>query len=461
MARVAATPVDWSPASWRALPAPQQPEWPSEEHAETIRARLRGLPPLVFAGEARALRDALAQAAVGRAFLLQAGDCAESFGDFSAITIREKLKIMLQMAAVLTYGATLPVVKVGRIAGQFAKPRSSPTEVVDGIELPAFRGHMIHDDAPTRDARLPDPERMLQAYHQSAATLNLLRAFTKGGFADIARVHSWNQEFVAASPQGRRYEVIASEIERALRFMAACGIDLATEVQLHQVDVWTSHEGLVLDYEESLTRRDSLTGDWYDCSAHMLWIGERTRGADGAHAEFFAGVRNPLGCKIGPAATPTDVVELCERLDPVREPGRLTLIARMGARSVGEALPPIVRAVREAGHPVVWACDPMHGNVFRTASGLKTRRFDDIMDEIHGFFAACRQEGAWPGGVHLEFTGEDVTECIGGSEAILEEQLERRYMTLCDPRLNARQSLDLAFRLAELMRASAIGVPAR
>ena len=443
----------WSPASWRGFPALQQPEWPSGERVEAVRARLAAMPPLVFAGEARALREALGRVGDGQAFLLQAGDCVESFHEFTAIAIREKLKIMLQMAAVLTYGATLPVVKVGRIAGQFVKPRTSPTERVGEEELPSFRGHMVNGEAPTFEERRPDPERMLQGYHQSAATLNLVRAFTKGGFADLNQVHMWNQEFVASSPQGRRYEQLASEIERALRFMAACGIDLRDEPQLHQVDFWTSHEGLLLEYEEALTRRDSLTGDWYDCSAHMLWIGERTRQVEGAHVEFFKGVHNPLGCKLGPTATPEEAVELCAAVNPDRVPGRLTLITRMGAERVRELVPPLVRAVREAGHPVVWACDPMHANVFKTASGVKTRRLDAIIAEIEGFFAACWQEGAWPGGVHLEFTGEDVTECLGGSEAVIEEQLSHRYETLCDPRLNARQSLDLAFHLAELMRA--------
>jgi 3-deoxy-7-phosphoheptulonate synthase len=449
---MAVTHSTWSPSSWRSHPALHQPEWPVAAEADAAIARLKSLPPLVFAGESRRLRESLAEVAAGRAFLLQAGDCAESFHDFSAVSIREKLKIMLQMSAVLTYGATLPLVKVGRIAGQFAKARSSPTEMAGDLELLSFSGHMVHGDEPTPAARVPDPDRMVQSYHQSAATLNLLRAFTKGGFADITRVHEWNQEFVASSPQGRRYEQFATEIERALRFMAACGIDLETESQLHQVDVWTSHEGLVLDYEEGLTRRDSLTGDWYDCSAHMLWIGERTRQPDGAHLEFFAGVRNPLGCKVGPAATAEEVLEICERLNPDRIPGRLTLIARMGVDRVTELLPPLVRAVQDAKHPVVWACDPMHGNVFKTAGGVKTRRFDAIMKEIEGFFGSCRAEAVWPGGVHLEFTGEDVTECLGGSEEVLEEQLNHRYETLCDPRLNARQSLDLAFRLAELMR---------
>jgi 3-deoxy-7-phosphoheptulonate synthase len=443
----------WNPASWRAVPARHQPDWPDESSADAVRETLAGLPPLVFAGEARALIAALGEVAEGRAFLLQAGDCAESFDDFSAPSIRDKLKIHLQMAAVLTFGAALPVVKVGRIAGQFVKPRSSPTEDVGGRELPSFVGHMVNGNAPTAEARVADPQRMLSGYHQSAATLNLLRAFTKGGFADLRQVHLWNQEFVASSREGRRYEALATEIERALRFMEACGVDLGSAA-LHEVDFWTSHEGLLLDYEQALTRRDSLTGDWYDCSAHMLWIGERTRQPDGAHVEFFSGVNNPVGVKVGPTATADEVLELCDRLNPSRMAGRLTLIARLGADRVADALPPLLRAVREAEHPVVWVCDPMHANVFTTASGRKTRDFDTIMAEIERFFAAHRAEGTWPGGVHLEFTGDDVTECIGGAESVSEAELDTRYETLCDPRLNARQSLDLAFRVAELMRAA-------
>jgi 3-deoxy-7-phosphoheptulonate synthase len=447
--------------AWRDREALHQPEWPDLARAEEVKRKLHALPPLVFAGEARQVRSALAEVAAGRAFLLQAGDCAESFHDYerltdtgaayAAVAIRERLQILLQMAAVLTYGAALPVLKIGRIAGQFVKPRSSPTEETPDGEIPVFRGHMIHDDAPTAAARTPDPERMLQGYLYSASALNLVRAFTKGGFADLTQVHRWNQDFVASSPQGRRYEQLASEIERALAFMAACGIDLEATPQLHQVDVWTSHEGLLLDYEEALTRRDSITGDWYDCSAHMLWIGDRTRSLDGAHVEFFASVHNPVGVKVGPDAAPEEVVELCARLNPDRVPGRLTLISRMGATRVADALPPVLRAVRDARHPVVWACDPMHGNVF-VAGGRKTRHFDAIMAELEGFFGACRAERVWPGGVHLEYTGEDVTECLGGSEELTEAQLDHRYETLCDPRLNARQSLDLAFRLAELMR---------
>ncbi len=451
----------WSPSSWRDREALQQPEWPDDGRLEAVKRRLHALPPLVFAGEARQVRAALAEVAAGRAFLLQAGDCAESFHDYerltdtgaaySAVAIRERLKILLQMAAVLTYGAALPVLKVGRIAGQFVKPRSSPLEQTPDGEIPVFRGHMIHDDAANALARVPDPDRMLEGYNLSTATLNLVRAFTKGGFADLTQVHAWNQDFVASSPQGQRYEQLASEIERALAFMAACGIDLSATPQLHQVDVWTSHEGLLLDYEEALTRRDSLTGDWYDCSAHVLWIGDRTREPDGAHVEFFSGVHNPLGVKIGPGGTAEELVELCVRLNPDRLPGRLTVIARLGAEDVTDLLPPLLRAVRDEGHPVVWTCDPMHANSF-VAGGHKTRDFEAIMTELEGFFTACRAERVWPGGVHLEYTGEDVTECLGGSEQVSEEHLDRRYETLCDPRLNARQSLDLAFRLAELMR---------
>ena len=452
-ADVAVTESTWTPSSWRRRPAAQQPEWPDPAALAAVRDRLRQLPPLVFAGEARALLTALGEVCDGRAFLLQAGDCVESFRDVSAPTIREKLKVLLQMSAVLTYAATLPVVKVGRIAGQFAKPRSELTEVVAGVELPSFRGHIVHSDEPTPDGRMPDPERLVQGYYQSASTLNLLRAFTKGGFADLTLVHTWNREFVASSPTGQRYEALAREIDRALQFMQAIGIDLARTPSLHEVDVWTSHEGLLLDYEEPLTRTDSLTGQPYDCSAHMLWIGERTRDLGGAHVEFFSGVRNPVGVKLGPRATPEEVVALAERLNPERVPGRLTFIVRVGAEQVRELLPPLLRAVREADVPVVWVSDPMHANLERTPSGTKTRRFDAIMAEIEGFFASHREVGTWPGGVHIEFTGEDVTECLGGSEAVREDQLDHRYETLCDPRLNGRQSLDLAFRVAELMRA--------
>jgi 3-deoxy-7-phosphoheptulonate synthase len=441
----------WAPTSWRDYPAEQQPEWPDRTELERVVDELRGYPPLVFAGEARQLQASLAAAAEGRAFVLQAGDCAESFADFSAISIRERLRVILQMAVVLMYGSGLPVVKLGRIAGQFSKPRSSSTERWGELELPSFRGHIVHAEGRSAEARVPVPARMLKAYHHSTGTLNIVRGFTKGGFAEMRRVHAWNQEFVAASPEGRRYERIASQIQRALDFMAACGFDVETEPRLHEVDLFTSHEALLLPYEEALTRRDSLTGEWYDCSAHMLWLGYRTSQLDGAHVEFLSGVRNPVGVKVGPGTTTDTLAGLCERLDPERTPGRLTLIARVGADRVRELLPPLVRAIREAEHPALWICDPMHGNTETAASGQKTRRFDAIMAEIEGFFAAHREVGSWPGGVHLEITGDDVTECLGGSVAVLEEQLDSNYTTLCDPRLNARQSLDLAFRVAEMM----------
>jgi 3-deoxy-7-phosphoheptulonate synthase len=443
----------WTPASWRELPVGQQPDWPDPHAFEQSLTTLTQLPPLVFAGEADRLTRALAAVQEGRAFLLQAGDCAESFDEFTANSIRDKLKVILQMAVVLTYGSGVPVVKVGRIAGQFAKPRSAATELVGDQELPVFRGHMVNSPAADAASRVPDPTRLVRAYHQSAATLNLLRAFTKGGFADLSQVHAWNQEFVASSSEGRRYERIGQEIDRALRFMRACGVDLSTDSRMHEVDFFTSHEALILGYEEALTRQDSLSGRWYDCSAHMLWVGERTRELDGAHVEFLSGVHNPVGVKLGPRATPDDVLALCERLNPEGTPGRLTFVSRMGADLVGEALPPLMRAVRRAGHPVLWACDPMHGNTFTSISGHKTRRFDDVLAEIHAFFAAARDTGTQPGGVHIELTGDDVTECLGGAEDILPEQLGRNYTTACDPRLNARQSLDLAFRLADLLRA--------
>jgi len=442
----------WSAASWRKFPAEQQPVWPEADALKQAEAQLATLPPLVFAGEARRLTSQLADVANGKAFLLQAGDCAESFADFSADSIRDKLKIILQMAVALTYAAGVPVVKVGRIAGQFAKPRSNSTERIGDVELDVFRGHMVNDDAFEADARRPDPARLVAAYHQSASTLNLLRAFTKGGFADLSQVHRWNQQFVATSAEGLRYERVASEIDRALRFMAACGIDLVAEDGLHQVDFWTSHDALILPYEEALTRQDSLSDDWIDCSAHMLWIGERTRQIDGAHVEFMTGIINPVAVKIGPNCTPAEALALCDRLNPERTPGRMTLITRFGASQVEALLPPLVRAVAASGHPVVWACDPMHGNTFASEGGRKTRRFDDILSELRSFFRVHHDEGTWPGGVHVELTGDDVTECLGGAEEIFEGDLGARYTTTCDPRLNARQSLDLAFRVAEFLR---------
>ena len=448
----AARDTNWSAASWRQYPAAQQPVWPDADALKRAEAELATVPPLVFAGEARRLTSQLADVAHGQAFLLQAGDCAESFADFTADSIRDKLKIILQMAVALTYAAGVPVVKVGRIAGQFAKPRSANTERIGDVELDSFRGHMVNDEAFEPEARRPDPARLVAAYQQSASTLNLLRAFTTGGFADLSQVHQWNQQFVASSSEGLRYERVASEIDRALRFMAACGIDLLAEQSLHQVDFYTSHEALILPYEECLTRMDSLTGDWYDCSAHMVWVGDRTRQLDGAHVEFLSGVHNPIGCKIGPSCTPAETVALCDRLNPDRVAGRLTLITRFGADKVADLLPPTLRAVEAAGHPVVWVCDPMHGNTFTSGGGHKTRRFDDILSELRTFFNVHRDEGTWPGGLHVELTGDDVTECLGGAEEIVEGDLGVRYTTTCDPRLNARQSLDLAFRVAEFLR---------
>ncbi len=441
----------WNPSSWNGFPAAQQPDWPDPAALEAVLKELSGLPPLVFAGEARALTAQLARVASGEAFLLQAGDCAESFDAMNADIIRDKLRVILQMAIILTYSAGVPVVKVGRIAGQFAKPRSTDTEVIDGVELPSFRGHLVNDATFSEAARTPDPRRLLQAYNQSASTLNLLRAFTKGGFADVRRVHAWNQEHIASSTEGHRYEQLASGIDSALRFVEAAGFATSEDSRLHEVDLFTSHEALMLGYEEALTRRDSITGDWYDCSAHMLWVGERTRQLDGAHVEFLRGVQNPVGCKLGPTATPADALEICEVLNPNRIPGRLTLVSRMGAANVESKLAPLLRAVTDAGHPVVWACDPMHGNTFTSENGRKTRHFDDVVAEVGGFFAAHRAEGTWPGGIHVELTGDAVTECLGGGDQLDDADLELRYETICDPRLNGRQSVDLAFRVAELL----------
>ncbi|HEX2784275.1 MAG TPA: 3-deoxy-7-phosphoheptulonate synthase class II [Ilumatobacteraceae bacterium] len=446
----------WTPSSWQNFPAEQQPDWPDQGDLDRALKQIASYPPLVFAGEARSLQSTLGHVAAGNAFMLQAGDCAESFEEFSAVNIREKLRVILQMAVVLTYSLGVPVVKVGRIAGQFAKPRSAPFERVGDVDLPTFRGHMVNDPNPTEAARVASADRLVQAYHQSASTLNLLRAFTKGGFADLARVHAWTQEFVASSPEGRAYEQVAAEIDRALRFMRACGVDTENNHNLHEVDFYTSHEALLLGYEEALTRQDSLSGGWYDCSAHMLWIGERTRQLDGAHMEFLRGVGNPVGCKIGPTTSADFVLELCDKLNPARIPGRLTLISRMGADHVEDSLRPLLRAVRETGHPVVWACDPMHANTFTSVSGRKTRDFDHICAEIDGFVRAHTAEGTWPGGIHVELTGDNVTECVGGADKILDSQLDDRYQTVCDPRLNARQSLDLAFHVAEVLRSTGL-----
>ena len=445
---------NWNPNSWTNFPADQQPDWPDDNELNAVLKEISELPPLVFAGEARTLKSKLERVCNGEALLLQAGDCAESFSALSANSIRDKLKVILQMAVALTYSTGLPVVKVGRIAGQFAKPRSSPTETKDDLELPSFRGHIVNDTDFNAGARTANPKRLLMAYNQSSATLNLLRAFTSGGFADLTQVHSWNQQFVANSPAGAQYKEIADGITNALAFMRACGITSEDHPALHEVDFYTSHEALLLGYEEALTRNDSMSGDWYDCSAHMLWIGERTRRLDGAHIEFLRGVENPLGCKLGPTATTEDAIKLCEILNPKQIPGRLTFITRMGASVIDNKLPELVGAVQDSDHPVVWACDPMHGNTYTAESGLKTRNFSDVVDETKKFFHIHRSIGTWAGGIHVELTGDNVTECIGGAENLSDDDLALRYETMCDPRLNASQSLELAFHVAEELRSS-------
>ena len=454
------SPTPWSPRSWRDRPLTQSPTWPDLAHLERVEAELAAKPPLVFAGEARRLASQLGAAAEGRAFLLQAGDCAESFHEGSADFIRDKLKVILQMAVALTYASGVPTVKVGRIAGQFAKPRSTPTEERDGVTLDAFRGHIVNSEEFTPEARRPDPDRLLAAYHQSVATLNLLRAFTTGGFAALSRVHAWNQEFVANSLEGKRYAMVADEIERALQFMKACGIDLHDDSALQGVDFYTSHEALILPYEQALTRQDSLTGDWYDCSAHMLWIGDRTRDLDGAHVEFARGIKNPLGLKVGPSTTPDQLARLIETLNPQNVPGRLTLISRMGRNRVLDHLPSLIERVSQEGASVVWACDPMHGNTFKAVGGQKTRSFDDVLTEVAQFFSVHQSLGTWPGGLHVELTGDNVTECLGGGDQLNESDLELNYTSICDPRLNGSQSLDMAFHVSELLQ-SAVGTRTR
>ena len=433
--------------AWRSLPIAQQPDWPDDGQVAAATAELAKHPPLVFAGECDQLKERLGAVAQGDAFLLQGGDCAETFAGSTADAVRNKLKTLLQMAVVLTYAASVPVVKVGRMAGQFAKPRSLPTESRGGTELPAYRGEAVNGFDFTPEARRPNPSRLLDAYNCSAVTLNLCRAFTNGGYADLHEVHAWNQDFVAESPAGQRYERLAGEIDRALSFMKACGAD---PEELHGVEFYSSHEGLLLEYERALTRTDSRSGLPYDLSAHLLWIGERTRNLSGAHVEFFSHVRNPIGVKLGPTTSPADAVGLIERLNPDHEPGRLTFITRLGAGRVRDALPPLVEAVTRLGAPVGWVCDPMHGNTFEAPSGHKTRRFDHVLDEVAGFFEVHRGLGTHPGGIHVEFTGDDVTECIG--EEVIEDDLHERYETACDPRLNRRQSLDLAFTVAEMYR---------
>jgi len=443
----------WTKSTWRDKPRIQMPDYPDAAALDGVEAKLCQYPPLVFAGEARRLRDELAAASRGEAFLLQGGDCAESFSEFSADTIRDTFKIMLQMAMVLTYGAKVPVVKVGRMAGQFAKPRSAPTEVIGGIEMPSYKGDIINDIAPTPEARIPDPTRMLQAYTQAAASLNLLRAFSTGGFADIHRVHSWTLGFIGGDG-AERYRDMANRIQDSLDFMSAAGLTGETNHELSTVDFYTSHEALLLEYEEALCRLDSISGKWLAGSGHMIWIGDRTRQPDGAHVEFCRGVQNPIGLKCGPTTTAEDLKVLMAKLNPNNEAGRLTLIARFGAGKVGGNLPRLIQTVREEGANVLWCCDPMHGNVIKSSTGYKTRPFDSILREVQEFFQVHRAEGTVPGGVHFEMTGKDVTECTGGMHALSDEDLSSRYHTACDPRLNANQSLELAFLVAEELQKS-------
>ncbi len=433
---------------WENLTVSQQPVWPDPSAVTQVRGRLAVVPPLVFAGEADVLRSRLAAASQGQAFLLQGGDCAESFADATADNIRDKIKTILQMAVVLTYGASLPVIKMGRMAGQYAKPRSSDDETRDGVTLPAFRGDIINGYEFNESVRTPDPDRLMQAYHTSSSTLNLIRAFTTGGFADIRRVHEWNRGFMA-NPAYARYEETAAEIDRAIRFMAACGADFES---MRTVEFFSSHEALLLDYERPLTRIDSRTGLPYDCSAHFLWIGERTRQLDGAHVDFLSRVHNPVGVKLGPTTTPQDALALMEKLNPEGVPGRLTFITRMGADTVRDVLPSLVEKVTAEGGPVTWVCDPMHGNTITSSTGYKTRRLVDVMDEVRGFFEVHHGLGTIPGGLHVELTGDDVTEVLGGSEEIDEDGLALRYRTLVDPRLNHQQSLEMAFQVVEMLQ---------
>lgn len=430
---------------WRSLPIKQQPEWPDYSEVERVSAELAQQPPLVFAGEVDSLKHRLGEAAAGRSFLLQGGDCAETFAGATADKIRNRVKTLLQMAVVLTYGASMPIVKMGRMAGQFAKPRSSDTETRGDVTLPAYRGDIVNGYDFTHGSRQPDPERLLKGYHMAASTLNLIRAFTQGGFADLREVHSWNKGF-AENPANQRYEGLAREIDRAVKFMEAAGADFD---ELRRVEFYTGHEGLLMDYERPLTRIDSRTGTPYNTSAHFLWIGERTRDLDGAHVDYFSRIRNPIGVKLGPTTTPETALALIDKLDPEREPGRLTFITRMGAGRIRDALPPLLEAVKDSGALPLWVTDPMHGNGITTPTGYKTRRFDDVVDEVRGFFEAHRAVGTYPGGIHVELTGDDVTECLGGSEQIDEATLATRYESLCDPRLNHMQSLELAFLVAE------------
>jgi 3-deoxy-7-phosphoheptulonate synthase len=443
---------NWNPNSWRDFPIVQQPEYPDQAQLKKIEKQLNSAPPLVFAEETRSLYKSLSDVCEGKAFLLQGGDCAESFSDFSATNIRDTFKTLLQMAVVLTYGGKCPVVKIARMAGQYAKPRSSDYETIDGISLPSYRGDIVNSFEFTESARVPDPNRLMTAYHHSAATLNLLRAFAQGGLADLHQVNRWNMSFVAANPLKDKFQQLADRIQDALQFMEVCGIDSTVAPSLKETSLYTSHEALLLGYEEALTRRDHLTGDWYDCSSHFVWIGERTRQLDHAHIEFFRGIKNPIGVKVGPGMKPDELIELIDTLNPENIPGRLTLITRMGADILPEKLPGLVKKVLEEGRKVIWSSDPMHGNTEKATTGYKTRSFNNILREISQFFAVHKSEGSYAGGVHLEMTGQHVTECTGGAYGLSDEDLAQRYRTQCDPRLNADQVLELGFLVADLLK---------
>ncbi|MDB2384449.1 3-deoxy-7-phosphoheptulonate synthase class II [Endozoicomonas sp.] len=442
----------WRVDSWRDMPVLQQPEYPNPEHLQQVERTLVGMPPLVFAGEVRELRRRLAEATHGRAFLLQGGDCAESFLEFSADNIRDTFKVLMQMAVVLTFGASSPVIKVGRLAGQFAKPRTSGMETQEGVELPIYRGDIINGTDFSEASRIPDPERMMRAYNQASSTLNLLRAFAQGGLASLEQVHAWNLDFVANSPNAERYSHLADRIDESLDFMRACGISSEHSKVISETEFYTSHEALLLPYEQALTRKDSLTGEWYDCSGHMLWVGDRTRQVNGAHIEFVRGIQNPVGLKAGPTLPPDDLLRLIDVVNPDNDVGRLNIIVRMGADKVEEGLPPLIRAVEKEGRNVLWSCDPMHGNTFKASTGYKTREVSRILSEVKRFFAVHQAEGTYAGGVHFEMTGQNVTECVGGSRAVTEATLGNRYHTHCDPRLNADQALELAFLISETLK---------
>ncbi len=441
----------WTPDSWKNHTALQMPEYPDAAKLQQVEDGLKKMPPLVFAGEVRALTSQLANVADGKAFLLQGGDCAESFAEFNAVNIRDTFKVLMQMAVVLTFGAGCPVVKVGRMAGQFAKPRSKPTETRDGLELPTYRGDIVNSNEFTPEGRIPDPERMLSVYHQASSTLNLLRAFAQGGLASLEQIHSWNLDFAKSSPAVEHFQQMAERIDETLAFMKACGITAENSAAIRETSFYTSHEALLLPYEQALTRKDSLTGDWYDCSAHMLWIGDRTRQPEGAHVEFMRGIHNPVGIKAGPSLPPDDLLRLLDIINPDNIAGRATVIVRMGADKVEDGLPPLVKAIEREGRKVVWSCDPMHGNTI-TAGDYKTRDVSRVLQEVRNFFAVHRAEGSYAGGVHFEMTGQNVTECLGGTHKVTEDTLKERYRTHCDPRMNANQSLEMAFLIADTLK---------